>query len=60
VSLKQDIERQTGIPVKLRAGMPGALDVYWNGAKIYSKAQTGRLPTTADLLPLIAPTPPSS
>ena len=53
MSLKQDIEQQTGIPVKLRAGMPGALDVYLNGTRIYSKAQTGRMPALAELMAVI-------
>ncbi|MGZ4788004.1 MAG: Rdx family protein [Terriglobales bacterium] len=50
MSLKQDIEQKLGVPVKLRAGMPGSLDVYVNGERIYSKAQTGRMPQNAEIL----------
>lgn len=53
MSLKQDIERKLGIPVKVKAGMPGAMDVYVNGERIYSKAQTGTMPQYADLAPAI-------
>ena len=37
MSLKTDIERELGVPIRLRAGGPGALDVYVNGEQIYSK-----------------------
>lgn len=53
MSLKSDIENKLGIPVKLKAGMPGSLDIYVNGERIYSKAQTGAMPQYADILPAI-------
>jgi len=53
VSLKQDIESKLGVPVKLRAGMPGALDIYVDRERIYSKGQTGRMPRSADILAAI-------
>jgi selT/selW/selH-like putative selenoprotein len=53
VSLKGDIEREFGVPVRLRVGGPGALDVFVNGEKIYSKKQTGRMPTTDEVIKLI-------
>lgn len=53
MSLKQDIESKLGVPVKLKAGMPGSLDVYVDGERIYSKAQTGAMPQFADLAPAI-------
>jgi selT/selW/selH-like putative selenoprotein len=53
VSLKNDIEREFGAPVRVRAGLPGSLDVYVDGEQIYSKRRTGRLPTAAELIELI-------
>jgi len=53
VSLKNDIERELSVPIRLRAGAPGALDVYVDGERIYSKKQTGRLPTAEELVKLI-------
>jgi selT/selW/selH-like putative selenoprotein len=53
VSLKNEIERELGGPVRLRAGAPGALDVFVDGEQIYSKKKTGRIPTADELIPLI-------
>ena len=53
MSLKNDIEREFGIPIQLRAGAPGALDVYVNGEQVYSKKRTGRLPSCDELVELI-------
>jgi len=53
VSLKQDIEKKLGVPVNLKAGMPGAMDVYLDGQRIFSKAQTGRMAHYSDLAPAI-------
>ncbi|MDQ2840582.1 MAG: Rdx family protein [Acidobacteriota bacterium] len=53
MSLKKDIEREFGVPIRLRAGAPGALDVFVNGERIFSKKQTGRLPTAGELVKLI-------
>jgi selT/selW/selH-like putative selenoprotein len=55
VSLKSQIERELGSPVRVRAGAPGALDVFVNGEKIYSKKQTGRMPSGEELIGLIRP-----
>ncbi|MGH9581971.1 MAG: Rdx family protein [Bryobacteraceae bacterium] len=51
--LKNDIEREFAVPIRLRAGAPGALDVFVNGEQIYSKKRTGRLPTADELIELI-------
>lgn len=51
--LKKDIEREFAVPVRLRAGMPGALDVFVDGEQIYSKKSTGRLPAADELIKLI-------
>jgi Rdx family len=50
VSLKQDIENKLGIPVRLKAGMPGSMDIYVDKERIYSKAQTGKMPQNAEIL----------
>jgi selT/selW/selH-like putative selenoprotein len=53
VSLKESIEREFPVPVRLRAGAPGALDVFVDGERVYSKKQAGRLPTSGEVLTLI-------
>jgi hypothetical protein len=41
VSLKESIEGKLKIPTRIRLGGPGALDVFVEKQKIYSKKQTG-------------------
>jgi hypothetical protein len=53
VSLKENIERQLKIPTRIRMGMPGSLDVFVDGQKVYSKKQTGRAPTAGEIIELI-------
>ena len=53
MSLKQDIEMKLGIPVKLKAGMPGSMDIYVDGQNVFSKAQTGRMAQYSDIAPAI-------
>jgi len=55
VSLKQELEREFGTPVRIRAGAPGGLDVLVDGEKVYSKKQTGRMPSAAELITLLRP-----
>jgi Rdx family len=50
VSLKQDIERELKVPVKIKMGGPGSLTVIADGKTIYSKSETGRMPTSAELI----------
>lgn len=50
MSLKNEIERQLGVPIRLRAGMPGALDVFVDGEQIYSKKKSGRMPEAEELM----------
>ena len=50
MSLKQDIERELQVPVKIKMGSPGSLNVIVDGKTIYSKSETGRMPTSADLI----------
>jgi hypothetical protein len=53
VSLKESIEGKLQIPTRIRLGRPGALDVFVERQKIYSKEQTGRLPTADEIINLI-------
>lgn len=55
MSLKKELERELGTPVRIRAGAPGALDVLVNGEKVYSKKQTGRMPRVEELIHLLRP-----
>jgi selT/selW/selH-like putative selenoprotein len=59
VSLKNDIERELGIPIGPRAGAPGSFRVLVNGEQIYSKKQTGRSPNPAEIIQLIRQTTPA-
>lgn len=49
MGLKSELERDPGVPVKIRMGAPGSLDVYSDGKLIFSKKQTGRLPSAAEI-----------
>ena len=51
--LKESIEGQLKIPTRIRLGGPGALDVFVDGKRIYSKKQTGRLPAADEIVELI-------
>ena len=53
--LKNEIERELSIPTRVRMGAPGALDVFVDGEKIYSKSKTGRLPSANELINAIRP-----
>jgi predicted Rdx family selenoprotein len=53
VSLKESIEARLNIPTRIRMGPPGSLDVFVKEQKIYSKKQTGRLPTADEIVALI-------
>ena len=55
MSLKGQIERELHVPVQVKAGAPGALNVYADGEQIYSKKQTGRMPSGEELVALIRP-----
>jgi len=50
VSLKENVESKLGIPIRIRLGKPGALDVFVDGQRIYSKNETGRLPTADEIV----------
>lgn len=53
MSLKESIESKLKIPTRIRLGGPGALDVFVDNQKIYSKKQAGRLPTQDEIIELI-------
>ncbi|MGH9438914.1 MAG: Rdx family protein [Terriglobia bacterium] len=53
MSLKNDIERELGIPIRLRAGAPGSFSVLLNGEQIYSKKQAGHSPNPSEIIKLI-------
>lgn len=53
MSLKTSIERELRIPTRIRLGGPGALDIFADGEKIYSKKQTGRMPSTQEVVTLL-------
>ncbi len=53
MSLKESIEDRLKIPTHIRLGGPGALDIFVDGRKIYSKKQTGRLPAADEIVELI-------
>jgi len=53
VSLKESIEGELKIPTRIRLGGPGALDVFVDKQKIYSKKEAGRLPATEEIMRLI-------
>ena len=50
MSLKNSIERELGIPIRLRAGAPGSLRVLLDGEQIYSRKQSGRPPDAAEIV----------
>ena len=53
MSLKETIERDLHIPTRIRMGAPGSLDVFADGQKIYSKKQTGRMPSVEEIVGLL-------
>jgi predicted Rdx family selenoprotein len=53
VSLKNTIERELGMPIRLRAGAPGSFSVLLDGEPIYSKKQARRSPDSAEIIKLI-------
>jgi predicted Rdx family selenoprotein len=44
------MESDLGIPVRLRVGRPGALDIFVEGEQIYSLKQSGRMPVPDELI----------
>jgi hypothetical protein len=53
VSLKESIEGKLKIPTRIRLGGPGSLAVFVDRERIYSKKETGRLPTADEIIELI-------
>ncbi len=53
MSLKQDIERELGIPVQIKMGGPGSLNVFANGNRIFSYQESHKHPQSAELIATI-------
>jgi selT/selW/selH-like putative selenoprotein len=53
VSLKEAIESQLKIPTSIKMGSPGSFDVSFDGARIFSKKQTGRMPQQGEIIQLL-------
>lgn len=53
MSLKDKLERELHVPVRLRLGAPGSLDVLVDGKRVFSKKETGRMPTSSEIIGLI-------
>jgi predicted Rdx family selenoprotein len=47
------MEREFSVPIRMRMGGPGALNVFVDGEQIYSKKRIGRLPSADELIKLI-------
>jgi hypothetical protein len=56
VSLKNDVEREMGVPIRIRAGAPGSLRVLVDGKEVFSKQRAGRSPTSSEIVRLIRET----
>jgi predicted Rdx family selenoprotein len=41
---------QKGIPVNVRTGSPGQLQIFKDGTKVFDYKEAGELPSTAELL----------
>lgn len=53
MSLKHDIERELGLPVRIKMGGPGSLNVFANGRKIFSHQESRRRPQSAEIIATI-------
>ena len=53
MSLKNSIESELGIPIRLRAGAPGSLKVFLNGEQLYSKKEARHSLTATEIIKLI-------
>ncbi len=51
--LRDAIQSKFNMPVKLRLGAPGALDIFIDGAQVFSKKETGRMPSEEEVLGLV-------
>ncbi|MBV9157918.1 MAG: Rdx family protein [Acidobacteriaceae bacterium] len=53
MSLKNNVERELGIPVRVRTGAPGSFRVLVDGEQIYSIKEAGHSPNPAEIIRLI-------
>ena len=54
MSLKQDLATELGVTPAIHRGPWGSFDVYLDGTLIFSKQQTGRLPSASEIRACIA------
>ncbi len=53
MSLKQDIERELKVPVRIRMGAPGSLNIFVDGRQIYNYQQSHKMPTSSQIIALL-------
>jgi hypothetical protein len=57
VRLKQEMERELNVSPHIRWGGPGRMDVLVDGATIFSKQKTGRMPRPGEIIGLVRARP---
>jgi hypothetical protein len=55
VSLQKELEKSLGVSPKIRWGSAGQLDVIADGKVIFSKQETGRIPTAEEIVKILNP-----
>lgn len=55
MSLQKGLESSLGVKPKIRWGSTGQLDVIVDGAVVYSAQETGRIPTTEEIVAILKP-----
>lgn len=55
MSLQADLEKSLGVKPKIRWGGTGQFDVMVDGKVVYSAQETGRIPTTEEIVKIIKP-----
>lgn len=55
MSLQKGLESSLGVKPNILWGSIGQLDVIVDGAVVYSAQETGRIPTTEEIIKLVKP-----
>jgi hypothetical protein len=55
VSLQKGLASSLGVTPKIRWGGQGQLDVIVDGTLVYSTQETGRIPTTEEIVAILNP-----
>jgi len=55
VSLQKELESSLGVKPKIRWGSTGQFDVIVDGATVFSFDETGRMPTSDEIVAIIKP-----